>query len=158
MATVRSACESDADDIARIYIDSWNHGFGHLTRYRSMTPERVERWRRDLRDPTVTWTVAEIDGVMVGFAGVGPCRDPIDETVGELETIAVDPSAWRRGIGRLLMEDALDRLRSTYSSAVLWTVADYERGHAFYRALGWVPLGWRRADGAEVAFGRQLDG
>ncbi len=158
MVTIRSAHESDVEEIARIYIDSWNEGFGHLTHYRSMTPERVERWRRDLRDPTVTWSVAEVDGAIVGFTGVGPCRDPTDASLGELQTIAVDPPWWRCGFGRLLMEDALDRLRTSYSSAVLWTVADYERGHAFYRALGWVPLGRHRAGGTEVAFGLRLDG
>jgi ribosomal protein S18 acetylase RimI-like enzyme len=158
MVSIRSTCESDVDEIARIYIDSWNEGFGHLTRFRSTTPDVIERWRGHLRDPSVTWSVAEIDSVIVGFTGVGACRDPVDPNIGELQTIAVDPPSWRRGIGRLLMRDALDRLGSSYTSAVLWTVADYERGHAFHRAIGWVPLGWHRADDTEVAFGHRLEG
>ena len=54
------------------------------------------------------------------------------------------------------MNHALEslRVREKYSTAILWTVVDYERGHAFYRATGWKPLGKSRAEGTEVAFGQ----
>lgn len=102
------------------------------------------------------WTVAEMDGDVVGFSGVGPSRDPVDPSLGELQTIAVDPQSWRRGVGRALMDDAIGRLRLAYDSAILWTVTGYQRGHAFYGAMGWTPLGWSRADGTETAFEHRL--
>jgi GNAT superfamily N-acetyltransferase len=153
---LRRPNDSDIDAIARIYIDSWNHGFGDLLGYRTHSRERRDRWRGDLDDPALMWTVADLNGDVVGFSGVGPCRDPVDPVLGELQTIAVDPPSWRSGVGRALMDDALRHLRLRYDSAILWTVTGYERGHAFYRAMGWSPLGWLRADGTETAFEYRL--
>jgi ribosomal protein S18 acetylase RimI-like enzyme len=153
---VRGAVTDDAQVVARIYIESWNEGFGHLFGFRELAPDDVARWRRDLAERSAEWTVAEAGGVVVGMVGVGPCRDPIDPLLGELDTIAVDPQHWGVGIGRALMAHALGILQKSWSRAILWTPAHYERGHAFFRATRWVPLERSRCDGNEVAFGREL--
>jgi GNAT superfamily N-acetyltransferase len=153
---IRAAVPDDAAVVARIYVESWNAGFGHLLGMRELTPALVAGWRLDLATATVHWAVVEVDSVAVGFVGVGPSRDPVDTELGELDTIAVDPAHWRCGVGRCLMDHAIDVLRASWSRAILWTPADYERGHAFYRATGWVPLGRTRSDDTEVAFGRTL--
>jgi ribosomal protein S18 acetylase RimI-like enzyme len=139
-----------------MYLESWNRGFGHLLGVRELTPDLVARWRGDLTGRTTEWTLAQIDGEVVGFVGVGPSRDPIDPTLGEVDTIAVAPARWRRGVGRALMSHAVDRLRARWSRAILWTPAGHDQGHAFYRATGWHPLDRSRAAGTEVAFGRDL--
>jgi len=57
---------------------------------------------------------------------------------GELDTLAVDPSMWRCGIGRALMSTALHSLMADgYREAVLWTLAGYERGKSFYASMDW---------------------
>ena len=148
--------ESDIDTVARIYVDSWNLGFGDLAGYRTNSRDRRDRWGQDINDPSVIWTVAEMNDEVVGLSGVGASRDPVDPALGELQSIAVDPPSWRSGVGRTLMTDALRRLGLHYDSAILWTVTGYERGHAFYRAMGWTALGWLRADGTETAFEHRL--
>lgn len=153
---LRPAGSHDAESAAQIYIDSWNEGFGQLLGVREITSGLVERWRADLVSGEVDWTVAELEGVVVGIVGVCESRDPIDADLGELDTIAVDPSRWRTGIGRRLMRHALDVLGESWSTAILWTPADYERGHRFYEATGWTALGWSRRGATEVAFGRDL--
>ena len=78
---------------------------------------------------------------------------------GELDTIAVAASAWRRGVGRRLMNSALDDLRGRgYGQAILWTIADYERGRTFYEATGWRSFGEVRDSGRQIAFRRVLVG
>lgn len=153
---MRPASPADAQTLAQIYIDSWNEGFGHLMGFREMSAELTERWARDLASGAVEWVVAEADDAIVGFVGVGPSRDPVQPDLGEVDTIAVDPRWWRRGVGRALMDEALERLRRRFKSAIVWTVADYERGHAFYMATGWTFLQKSRAGGTEVAFGHSL--
>jgi len=153
---LRKAVVDDAAVVARIYIESWNEGFGHLLGIRELTSERVDRWGQDLAGGAVDWTVAEVRGVVVGVVGVGPSRDPVDPMLGELDTIAVDPAHWRVGVGRCLMAHALGVLRRSWARAIVWTPASYEPGDAFYRATGWVPLDRSRRDGTEVAFGRCL--
>ena len=156
MIELRPPTTADVDDIARIYIDSWNDGYGHLLGVREHSAERRDRWAADLSDASVTWTVAELDGVVAGFCGVGASRDPVRAGLGELQTIAVDSPFWRRGVGSALMATALDQLRSDFESAVLWTPSGYDRGHAFYGATGWSALGRTRDDARQTAFAHDL--
>jgi GNAT superfamily N-acetyltransferase len=153
---LRRGSPSDAPAITRIYVDSWNVGFGHLMGARELSGDLVDRWRHDLGRGDLTWIVAELGSETVGFVGIGASRDPIDPEMGEVDTIAVDPDSWRRGVGRALMSDALVELRRQFGSAILWTVAGHEQGHDFYRATGWKRLDQSRAGGTQVAFGHTL--
>ena len=159
-ATVRTAVTDDAGAVARIYVDSWNAGFGALLSRadRTVTPALVERWRRDLAEPVPhRWWVAECEGEIVGFAGIGPCRDPVDIRLGELDTIAVDPPNWRTGVGTALMSLATRYLVADgYREAIVWTVESYEQGIAFYEAMGWCRDGGTRDGGRQVRFRREL--
>jgi ribosomal protein S18 acetylase RimI-like enzyme len=154
-AHLRDARVGDAASVARVYVDSWNDGFAGLLSSRAFTSGEVERWERDLSGP-VTWRVAEDAQEVVGFAGVGPSRDPVGPRLGELDTIAVAPSSWRRGVDTLLMTDALTVLRASYDVGVLWTLADYPRGDAFYRRHGWLPDGAVRDSGRQVCYRHPL--
>jgi GNAT superfamily N-acetyltransferase len=142
----------DATDVARIYIAAWNAGFAGLVPGRATSANLVERWRQELARPLPQrWWTAQLARSIVGFAGIGPSRDPRDPELGELDTIAVDPGKWRRGVGRSLMKTAVHQLAADgYREAVLWTFAGYERGHRFYEATGW------RLDGGVRDEGRQL--
>jgi GNAT superfamily N-acetyltransferase len=156
--TIRSASVDDAEVVTQIYIDSWNAGFGDLMPHRIVTPERIERWRKELTQPVPhRWWVAEQKGSIVGFVGIGPSRDPVDPQLGELDTIAVDPRCWRTGIGRALMSVALHYLVADgYHEAILWTLARYERGKAFYEAMGWSLDGGGRDEGRQVRYRHSL--
>jgi GNAT superfamily N-acetyltransferase len=154
---LRSATVADAPEVARIYVESWNEGFGDLLGRRSLTNTEISRWSTDLIDGRARWWVAELEGQAAGFAGVCPSRDPVDPELGELDTIAVDPQQWRSGVGRALMTEALRRLREDgYPTAVLWTPAGYGQGHAFYERMGWRATGATRAEGKHVAFEIEL--
>ncbi len=155
---VRVAAEGDARDVARVYVDSWNAGFGGLMPHREMTPDLVARWRRDLLSSAPDrWWVADLGGAIVGFVGIGPVRNPPEPTLGELDTIAVAPDHWRRGVGRALMSAALRHLAADdYREAVLWTLSRYERGRRFYEATGWRPDGGARDRGRQIRYRRVL--
>ena len=158
--TIRSAAAVDAEVVTRIYIDSWNAGFGELIEQsdRIVTSELVERWRGDLaKSAPHRWWVAEHTGKVVGFVGIGPSRDPVDATLGELGTIAIDPSYWRLGIGKALASLAFRHLVSDgYNEAIVWTVKGYERGIAFYEAMGWKRDGGVRDNGRQIRLRRPL--
>ena len=158
--TIRSATSSDAEIVTRIYIDSWNAGFGALLSRsdRTVTPALTERWRHDLAQPVPRrWWVAEHKGSTAGFVGIGPSRDPEDERIVEIDTIAVFPSHWRTGIGKALMSVALRYLVADgYNEAIVWTVEGYERGIAFYEAMGWSRDGSVRDDGRQIRFRREF--
>ena len=153
---IRPAIPDDAEIVARIYIDSWNAGFGDLMSQpnRTVTPDLLQRWRNDLAQPVPhRWWVAEHQSSIVGFAGIGPSRDPVDPQLGELDSIAVDPPHWRKGVGKALISLALQHLVSDgYREAILWTVEGYERGFAFYESMGWKRDGGVRDNGRQIRF------
>lgn len=88
--------------------------------------------------------VAVVDEAIVGFAATGPRDFSADESdVGELYAIYVLPNIQGRGVGRALMTETVDRLRSDgFGEAVLWVFEDNPRTRRFYEQTGW------RADGA----------
>lgn len=81
------------------------------------------------------------DGVVCGFASVGPCREA-DAHTGQLLALHVDPAAWGLGIGRRLIAEARARLYSLgFTEAVLWVLVGNDRAQRFYRMDGWLPDG-----------------
>ena len=152
---IRPAVIEDAATVVAIYVTSSNAAFGAWQPPMRVTEQRVERWAADLVRPEHHWWVAEVGSEAAGFAGVGPSRDPVSEQIGELDTIAVFPRFWRRGIGRALMARANEQLdRDGYERAVLWTWADYPAAAGFYPAMGWSRRELYRDGGRQVSYWR----
>lgn len=97
-------------------------------------------WRESLATGRSRLYVAELDGRIAGYAGVGPERDPsASRTTGELYALFVHPDAWRAGVGRALTDAAVDDLRAHGCDRVnLWVIEANARARAFYRRYGFV--------------------
>lgn len=155
---IRSAVADDAPRVAAIYVESWNVGFGPLMPHREVDNDLNSRWAENLANGPARWWVAEERGAIVGFVGIGPSRDPIDPELGELDTIAVDPANWRAGVGSALMRIALVGLADAgFRQAILWTLANYDRGQRFYESAGWTRDGGTRDEGHQVSFRHSLN-
>ncbi len=152
--SIRSAVRDDALRVVEIYVESWNLGFGELMPAITADDGRIARWSETLAGGN--WWVAEVDGVIAGFVGVGPSRDPIDPELGELDTIAVDPPYWRHGVGTALMQKALEELAVQYDEAIVWTLANYPQGQTFYTKTGWTLAPESRDDGRQVSYRRRF--
>jgi N-acetylglutamate synthase-like GNAT family acetyltransferase len=156
---LRRATSDDAEGVAYVYVESWNQALVPSLPPRVLDSEQTARWRHDLKAASLRWWLAQSGESVIGFVGTGPSRDPADAELGELDTIAVSPSAWRRGVGRRLMDVAVhDLVEAGYRQAVVWTLADYESGRHFYEATGWHTSGESRADGQQIAFRRHPAG
>jgi GNAT superfamily N-acetyltransferase len=152
MVEVRVAALADARAIAQVQVDSWRSA------YRGLLPAdllaalsvdgREQVWRQVLEtaSPGSAVLVAEADGPpVVGFVVVRPRPDA--PRVGELMALYVVPSAWRRRIGTLLHEAAVEHLaRQGCERAELWMLDGNERAEAFYRARGWSTDGRRQVE------------
>ncbi len=110
--------------------------------------QREKTWRAALggeQAPAVV--VAVRDGAVLGFCAVSaPSRDAdADEHVAEIGAIYVEPDVWRAGVGRALMEAALEDLRAgAWHAVTLWVLAGNHGARAFYARFGFEP------DGAET--------
>lgn len=100
--------------------------------YPDWAAEQADTVRGACADPDAQVTVAvDPDGDILGFVAV--VLRPADAS-GEIDLIAVDPAAGRRGTGRALTDHALDQMRAAGCTlAVLTTGGD--PGHAPARAL-----------------------
>ena len=98
---VRQARPEDADGIARVQNRAWRaayeHVFGAERLARLSDGQRASAWRARLAGPAerTRVLVADHDGEVVGFAMIGPSRDPdARASVGELYALYADPSCW----------------------------------------------------------------
>jgi GNAT superfamily N-acetyltransferase len=109
--------------------------------------QREEMWRTLTAEAGPAVSVAVEDGAVVGFcAVVTPSRDgDAADGVAEIGAIYVDPQAWRRGVGRALMDAALCALRAAGCRWVtLWALVGNHSARDFYARFGLV------ADGTET--------
>lgn len=144
---IREAVAGDAEDIGRVRHASWQVAYSGLVPADYLAGLSVDGFvlsaRRMLADRAarrMVVLVAEVDGVVSGFASVGPSRDDdeAEGSVGELYAIYLDPAVWRLGIGSRLQEVALERLREAgYTEATLWVLATNSASRAFYEHTGW---------------------
>lgn len=74
--------------------------------------------------------VAESDGVIVGFAAVVPRQDG----GAELDALFVEPHAWKRGIGRSLVDHCVE-IAARQSSGFLHVIGN-PHAEGFYTACG----------------------
>jgi GNAT superfamily N-acetyltransferase len=89
--------------------------------------------------------VAEVGGTVMGFAAI-IVREDGD---GELDALFVDPTSWRQGIGRGLVEESAE-LAGSLGATSLHVVGN-PHAEGFYAACGFVMLGT-----TETRFGRGL--
>lgn len=154
---IRLAEAGDAEAIATIQIDAWRAAYAHFLPASFLggldVAQRADQWRGRIgpamRPSAPTFVAVDGRSTVRGFVHTGPARDAdLDPArVGEICTVYVHPSAWRRGIGSALM-GAVDRfwLTSGIDALVLWAFEANADGRAFYERLGWRTDGARQVD------------
>lgn len=148
---IRDATSADVPAISEINVQGWQVAFRGL--FPDDWLDAADPRDRDVvfaervgKGPPYHAAVAVDDERVVGFVMLGPPEsEDLDPTrVHELGGLYIEPDRIGTGIGRLLMEHALDYLRTGgWKSAILWTLRDIDRTSRFYEAAGWY------RDGAE---------
>lgn len=103
-------------------------------------------------------SVAVEDNEVVGFVGLEPpeSKDLDSASVHEIWGLYIEPQRFGRGIGRLLLDHATDRMQAgDWEYAILWTLRDVERTCRFYEAAGWYRDG--EQDVWEIPEGNHVD-
>lgn len=152
---VRSATVDDADQAAAVHLEAWRQEHQGMVPDDLILAMKAKVWARHRRARTadralsVHWLVALdlSDGTVVGLADVGPYRfgpawADVDRSVGEIYAIYVDPARWGRGLGRSLLDAAIERLvADRVRTILLWVLAKNWRGQRFYERCGFAPDG-----------------
>ncbi len=111
--------------------------------------------------------LAELDGSVVGTAGIG-CVGRKEKIRHRAEFgVSVDKAYWRLGIGRALTEACIECAKAAgYLQMELGVIADNERAISLYRSAGFTeygrnPKGFRTRDGRwqeDILMRLELDG
>ena len=99
----------------------------------------VEEWERRIADPDVICLVAERRGRVAALAVLCRSTDPDSDParVALLDRLYAEPAAWRRGLGRDLLDAAMEELAARgFREVTLWT-AEWNTSRGFYEARGW---------------------
>ncbi|MBL7261268.1 GNAT family N-acetyltransferase [Paractinoplanes lichenicola] len=141
---IRPLTESDLPAVVEFSLRAWAPVFASFEQvlgrriferiypdWRRIQAEAVEQTCRELTE--TTWVAVE-NGQPLGFVAVVHHREqPSEPNSAEIEMIAVDPAAQRRGIARALTEFALEHMRQEgFELAIVATGGD--PGHAPARA------------------------
>lgn len=143
-STIRDARPSDAFEIARIHVASWQVGYRDLLPHEYLDTlnigPRAERWTKTLALSDTGVLVSEdAAGALEGFVSFGASRDDNADkaSVGEVYAIYIDPLLYRAGRGSTLFDAALASLRERgFVEATVWTLASNDRARSFYTKHG----------------------
>lgn len=139
---VRPARPGEGARLSEIFLSSGRAAWApHLSPVGLATvtspPEEWERW---ITDPDVICLVAERRGRAAALAVLCPSPDPDADPirVALLDRLYTEPAAWRRGLGRALIDAAMEELSARgYREVTLWT-AEWNTSRGFYEASGWM--------------------
>jgi ribosomal protein S18 acetylase RimI-like enzyme len=143
MTGLRPAIPADLPAMAEVFVAAWRGG------YRGVVPDVViDAWTRESAlaelatgqaDPAVAADVVALDesGSVIGFARYEPDR-------GYLASLYVAPAAGGRGVGRALLQHALDAMPGR--AVTLWVFEANGRARDLYARAGFRPDGARLTD------------
>jgi phosphinothricin acetyltransferase len=106
--TLREAVEADLSFVQAIYAHHVTTGFGSFEE----VPPSVDEMRRrhaEIVKQHLPYVVAELEGHIVGYAYAGPFRPRSAYRYSVEDSVYVAPQAQRRGIGRQLLDELVER-------------------------------------------------
>ena len=141
-ASVRAATAGDIPAITRIYGHAVKHG---TASFELEPPDEAEMAHRmqTLLDGGYPYFVAETDGALVGYAYAGPYRPRPAYRFSVEGSIYIDPSAQRRGIGRVLLEHLIAECERRGFRQMVAVIGDSAQTASIelHRALGFRLVG-----------------
>ena len=143
--------EEEMSGKAYVHWKSWHEAYTGLipdSYLEKVTREKCEQTARRWPDNLLL----ALDGDrVVGFAGYGSYRDETLPDTGEVFALYILREYYGSGVGRALMETALDKL-GRFPSVALWVLKDNGRAIRFYEKCGFRPDGTEQT----ITLGKEL--
>ncbi len=154
--SIRPATPAHIPAITRIYAHAVKHG---TASFELDPPDEAEmaRRQRTLVDGGYPYIVAEIDDALAGYAYAGPYRPRPAYRFSVEDSIYVDPSAQRRGVGRVLLEHLIEECERRGFRQMVAVIGDSAQAPSIelHRTLGFRMIG--AVENVGYKFGRWLD-
>jgi ribosomal protein S18 acetylase RimI-like enzyme len=146
---LRPAKAADISALAEIFMASWQRGYPGIVPDRVLASIDLAAARDIIGEPgsqqALTTVVAELSGVAAGYIQYGPDTEAADDHTGYVAALYVHPDHAGQGVGRRLLNHAIDEMsRQSRDHVRLWVFTDNERAAGLYTSAGFLP------DGAEL--------
>jgi ribosomal protein S18 acetylase RimI-like enzyme len=139
----RDATVQDAAQLSELGAQTFTDTFGHLYRPDDLAVflknHSVEAWEKELADPAFAVRVAKKDGVMVGYAKLGPPHLPYEPRgeAAELRQLYVVEEMKGQGVAHALIDWVIDLARDRRADHLYLSVfTENHRARRFYEKLG----------------------
>ena len=145
--TIQTATESDAGDLAFVICESWRSAYADIISPEELekhtdSAKRTEQFRKWISSGLSNYLIARDDGKPCGICTYGASRDNGMEGFGEIVAIYTLSEYWNRGLGKRIMDAAVEDLRALgYDKIMCRTYEANTRARRFYEKYGF------RADG-----------
>lgn len=138
--SVRYARPSDAADLARIYVESWQDTYAGIISHSLLGAMSLKghttRWQATMRGPGAVLVAEDATAGAIGLTSLGAVRDGALGFEGEIYTLYVDPAFMGRGVGRALMAGAFQTFKDRkLRSCLVWSHAQ-NNACFFYETMG----------------------
>jgi phosphinothricin acetyltransferase len=155
-AEIRSAAEADLPFVTEIYTHAVLHG---TATFELIPPDLAEMTRRfrTLMDGGFPCLVASLDGRVVGYAYAGPYRPRPAYRFTVENSVYLDPSIHRRGIGLALMQRLIAECEARGYRQMIAVIGDSANAGSIgvHTKTGFTMIGTHPNVG--LKFGRWLD-
>jgi L-amino acid N-acyltransferase YncA len=153
---LRAAETRDLAAITAIYAEAVRHGTASFELAAPDLPEMTRRYEA-LRESRHPYLVAELDGVVAGYAYAGPYRARPAYNWTVEDSIYIDPQWQRRGIGRALIDRLIKEAEAGGFRQMIAVIGDSANFGSveLHREAGFRMVG--TFDNVGFKFGRWLD-
>lgn len=160
MIRIRTASQDDLPALAALHVAAWEDSYrgilpdGAIDRH--TVASRLANFEKVLeRSPHALLLAEGAEGTLQGFCHADRVMDAETKTAaeGEVRALYVAPGFKRQGLGTLLLDAALHRLRSRgCSSVIVWTLEELEGACRFYESCEGFRSGTRQETHAGQKF------
>ncbi len=144
MTEIREQRQSDSvEAIAQVYVQSWRSAYRGLLPDALLDGLTTARWTEKLAlGGPLQGLVAVENGQIVGTCSCGAARSETMCGWGEIVSLYLLPQWTGRGLGRGLLDMAVETLRTAgHRNVYLWVLEKNESARAFYERCGFVTDG-----------------
>ncbi len=154
--SIRPATEADIPAITRIYAYAVNTGTASFE-LEAPTEAEMARRMKALLDGGHPYIAATIDGALVGYAYAGPYRPRPAYRFAVEDSIYIDTTSHRRGVGRALLTALIAESEKRGYRQMLAVIGDSANAPSIelHRAMGFHMVG--NFEKVGYKFGRWLD-
>ena len=129
----------EADEVARLYVSSWQAGYKGLLPQYYLDLLSPERWQTAFSGQPGSFVLTE-GGVIAGHSCARPAADEKMSGWGEVHTLYILPEYWGRGFGGAMLDNSVRWLNdSGFDNVYLWALDTNVRARKLYEKYGFMP-------------------